>query len=175
MKKLFSVLGAVGIASAGAFAVASPSQALSDSWSTSKYVSLSTVASGACGYLYHSGNISYPLIGRTTVNGLGQINTYNCSTRSGKSISRTEQQNVFKWYGPSVTSCSVGGGGGSCSLGIGVVTWKGAALGGTASNYTSRFTIYGGTFAVRINHTTNGYWRQSTRDYSNSISSSRWL
>lgn len=175
MRKLLSTLGCLGLATTGVLAIASPTQAYSDSWSTYKYVGLSVVSSGTCGYLYQRGSISYPLIGKTTVKGVGQINTYTCSNHSGKSISRTEQTNVFKWYGPSVTSCSIGGSGGSCSLGIGVVTWKSRALGGTASNYTSNFNIYGGTFAVRINHTTNGYWRQSNRDYSNSISSSRWL
>lgn len=175
MKKLLSALGCLGFAASGVLAVASPSQALSDSWSTNKYLSLTGLASNTCGYLYHKGSISYPLIGKTTVNGKGYVRTYRCNDHVGKSISRTAQTNVFKWYGPAVTSCSVGGGGGSCSLGIGTVTWKSASLGGTASSYTSYFTIYGGTFAVRVNHTTNGYWRAGTRDYSNSISSSRWL
>ncbi len=175
MKKMLSALGCLGIAASGVMVAASPSQAYSDSWSTHKYLSLTGLASNTCGYLSQSGSISYPLIGRTTVKGKGYVRTYRCSDRVGKSLKRTSMNNVFKWYGPSVTSCSVGGSGGSCSLGIGTVTWKSTTLGGTASSYANYFTIYGGTFAVRVNHTTNGYWATSTRSNNDTVSSSRWL
>lgn len=175
-----SLLGRVAavavVAMVPAVLAASPASAGHDSWSTNKYVNLSsTVASDLCGYLYHRGTIDYPLIGNTTVVGVGQINTYRCSTDRGRSIDLTQQQNSITWSGVAVTGCSVGAGGGSCSGGLTSKTWTSPKLGGSASSYTQNFTVYGGNFALKVTHRTSGYWKNNSNDDSNSISSSRWL
>ena len=173
-KTLVAMMAVTALAASGGTA-----NAWTSSTAAKRYVGCGTSVvffSGLGGYATNRSAIDYNLTGVTVTSAASTLNSYYCSTRTGRAL-YTKKRDSFTFTGPTVTGIT-GGSGASISGSISsrTATYNRSAYTANLTNYYSNLRSTG--YITRYTFRTDATWA-TTSNYSNaivtSIAGADWL